>query len=69
MTVEEMIELLRRFPCNANIGMSASDDDLPTIRRIEVFTIKHRYGGKWRWPLNTPDAELPDWSKPDPVTQ
>lgn len=67
MNVLEFTKLLQRFPETA-IVVVHSDADTPLLERIHVYVTGQRLGSKWRWPLNTSDAELPDWSKPDPVT-
>ena len=54
MTVEEQIELLRRFPQGAQV-------EGPPL----TVVTDHSYGGVCHWPVGMPDADVPDWSRPD----
>lgn len=56
MNVAEAIEMLRRFPQNAEVKWQG--------RCIAVYTME-RYGGRFDWHMDAKDEELPDWSKPD----
>lgn len=54
MTVSECIELLRRFPQNAEVMWQGN--------RVTIHT-EDRCGGRFDYPLKQKD--LPDWTKPD----
>jgi len=56
VTVENLLEALQRFPQGATVA--------GPLDQLQIVT-KHSYDGVCHYPVGMPDADIPDWSKPD----
>lgn len=59
LTVEQIRELLERFPNNAKIEVPLADF---------LIVTPNAYNGVCHWPVDMPTADMPDWSRPDSKT-